>query len=806
MKPPKFAFLISLLLLPLLCLAQFSDEEEIYACPAEGYSVIAVADLDADGHSDLVMSTEFGSLLIAWGGYEDFMQEQYRFDSSYQYGEIELVDLDEDGDLDLIGRILNAEILLWRENLGDRQFQTNVLEEQANYLGHGDLNQDGIPDLLYTSADNGIFSADLQADTLLQNNTFIHTFSQIDWHAEVLDMDGDGDLDIVHGTNLLLMKEPTGYFPFENFSSDIPGWVPVHYVDVNEDGLPDIVGAFLEIAWLRNEGLMSFVEQDALVEDSKTTGIHIADLTGDAQQDLLYKTSENKVFLMEKTGPSTYAPAEEIASVAPNSMLITTFEGDANPSLILSCPNQQMIATVEHNAAGQLEERFILGPYLGAIQDMEFADLNGDGLDDIIACSPEFRGLSILHQKADGGFEIQEGATDTWWIHQLATGPVLGNGQHQVVFAEGNKFDDAYGIYLCEINEQGHVEEPVLVHLQVNVPGSSELEHVGNLQLADVDLDGLTDILYTERNQDGIRLIRQIGTGEFLDQGQLSGPNAPGFILCDFAGNGLKDIVGIYGPNLSLFAQEQSGYYADAAPLSVAGPVGWIDNMQCRDINNDGIEDLVYRVIGNGIFATMDVGVNYGGDPTAPGELLQSISLDHRSVTAINIDDDERMDHALLLQIPASTKLLDLYSPDESFNWTLVQQLNTRSGPLDQYDPLALDIDSDDDEDLVLLVEGNDAIILYRNERNSHVSNAETELDPSGIQLQYQNSAISISDLPDAHGLLRLFDLQGKIVHQQRFQTGDTSITLAAPKLAASTYLMQVICGDASSTRMVMWQ
>ena len=118
--------------------------------------------------------------------------------------DIRAVDLDQDGDIDVISACISSDSIHWHENLGTQNFVTHTISntaDGAHGVDYGDFDGDGFIDIVSASlADNTIalYSNDGSQNftKLVLSNTIISP-----WVVTTTDLDSDGDLDLLVGAN-----------------------------------------------------------------------------------------------------------------------------------------------------------------------------------------------------------------------------------------------------------------------------------------------------------------------------------------------------------------------------------------------------------------------------------------------------------------------------------------------------------------------------------------------------------------------------------------------------------------------------
>ncbi|MCF6311721.1 MAG: VCBS repeat-containing protein [Verrucomicrobiales bacterium] len=236
-------------------------------------------DLDGDGDID------FGLAMFGWrstgavGWLEQVTPEKFELHILSQINGVmhmELVDLDQDGRLDIVTLLSQQhEMILRYMNRGKGKFEPFVISQPRNptFGSSGfqmiDMDQDGDLDILYSNGD--LMDTDstpkpyhgiqwLENDGKLNFTHHDITRFHSCYRAVAADMDGDGDLDVI-ASNLyynwheydypsLIWLENDGK---QNFKRRRIAYAPsnlgtIDVGDLNGDGRPDIIGGGMHVA------------------------------------------------------------------------------------------------------------------------------------------------------------------------------------------------------------------------------------------------------------------------------------------------------------------------------------------------------------------------------------------------------------------------------------------------------------------------------------------------------------------------------------------------------------------------------
>ena len=280
--------------------------QRVITTDADGASSVHAADLDGDGDADVLSTSAFDSK-VAW--YENLgggsFSEQRLIATGPSPSAVHAADLDGDGDADILPTSA-SDAIAWYENLGDGAFSTrHVIAIGAEgvvttSVRAADLDGDGDADVLWGSnvddairwhenLGGGSFSAERVIVALAPNDS-LESMS-----VRAADLDGDGDADVLsassNGGIVWAENLGGGSFSTGRVIDNAGGVSEVHAADLDGDGDSDILSARAfqdEIVWYDNLGRGAFSGGRVITTDADyIISVHAADLDGDGDAEVL---------------------------------------------------------------------------------------------------------------------------------------------------------------------------------------------------------------------------------------------------------------------------------------------------------------------------------------------------------------------------------------------------------------------------------------------------------------------------------------------------------------------------------------
>ncbi|MEL0651782.1 T9SS type A sorting domain-containing protein [Algibacter sp. TI.3.09] len=349
---------------------------------------LGVADFNSDEQIDILVVSDFDRE-VSW-----FPNNASQFDvqhvvvnqtnppnSTFSYNPVSAysVDIDSDGDMDIIAGFSNSEIsIVWYENrdgMGDFGNELPVSEgiNQLRDIYPIDIDNDGDIDVisadsgqycrisLFRNENSGIFSTEQMIYDPIGNSDMTAQISSI----QANDVDGDNDMDIlftlkrsIDSGNITVWIEnldgigetfsDVKLIDGEGFTGSISSF---YSSDLDGDGDIDVVSAShsdQNIAWYENsDGLGKFGSQQIISASSIVTNVISLDIDGDGDQDVI--SNQNGLTLFENINSlGSFDNGQLISSMSNNSIKSGDFDGDGDLDLATTSVGYDRVAWHEN--------------------------------------------------------------------------------------------------------------------------------------------------------------------------------------------------------------------------------------------------------------------------------------------------------------------------------------------------------------------------------------------------------------------------------------------------------------------------
>lgn len=535
---------------------------------------VQAEDLNGDGKLDVVVAAHSDNRLSWHENLGDGTFADYQIINETHLGpnSLDIGDFDGDGWPDIVCSSRNeddggAGLALFR-NLGHGSFAApdTLLPAYGNYFVQaGDMDGDGDLDLVschrygevgwFQNDGTGHFGPDIKLQDYAAHQRFL----------DLPDLNGDGLPDILYGINrpnppkealLWLASEGGGTFSppalLELGVSQVS--IPV-VADMDQDGRPDVVlgsSGSDALIWVRNEG--HGYSQPKLIarrHNYEPASIAVFDFNNDGWPDVLAgsiaddATNQSMfcVYLNNADGTFAATPPFESGYFYKRDLQMADMDGDGDLDMLWASPgfNGQptgYVGWARNNGDSWGNFVFLLEEAVGVL-DVLAADLNGDGLNDLVFCQGESPAIDYRLNQGNGNFvSLQTIANDFTTALYAQAADLNGDGLMDIIATADNSFGGNDQIAWWPGTGGGFFgpQQPIYI-------GGPAME---KFALTDYNNDGELDIITSGYQDFPMQWLEGQGGGSFLPP--LPIPNAAiavrGFELADMDNDGDLDIVG----------------------------------------------------------------------------------------------------------------------------------------------------------------------------------------------------------------------------------------------------------------------
>lgn len=479
---------------------------------------------------------------------------------------VHAVDIDADGDIDVLATTRDGNQVLFYENngaVGAPGFSRRVLDGEVSgavFVTTGDIDGDGKLDILVAGENNNqiIWYRNNGDRPTTFERRFIRNGLAPDPNLDyaktiaVGDIDGDGDLDIVFGSE-------------------------------NEN----LVG------WYENQGRgASFVEHTLTTSADHIKQVKLADVDRDGDLDILVVSSDdNTAALFENRGgrPATFVrKVITNAAYGARSIHAVDIDRDGDIDVVIASRRDNRIVLHVNSSIHRsaiLEGERVVNTYRQT-RSAAAADIDGDGLMDIVSTANE---VVAWHRNVGGSppnFEsmiIDTGFTGGRWV---TTGDVDGDGDIDIAAAD--RGTNRIVLYENQLRQAG---APTFVARVV----TDAAIRVRDVNVADIDGDGDLDLYSASDGDDTIAWYENVdGSGrvwvKHIVTSSVSYPRSS--FAADLDGDARLDLMSASARDnrVTIFRQISSRTFQQETIYANANGARFI---HAADIDKDGDKDII---------------------------------------------------------------------------------------------------------------------------------------------------------------------------------------------------------------------
>lgn len=208
--------------------------------------------------------------------------------------------------------------------------------------------------------------------------------------TEILDLDQDGDLDIVgaaSGASSGLRwwrNDGGGTYTTQQIDAQFP-CIYIDMEDIDGDGDADLVAVrndYTELVWYENDMPNGWTQH--MVENTRNTEhAHLSDLDGDGDIDIAAFHQPETLAWHEQVAGNSWVYHEISATMLTTTLLIDDLDNDGDNDIVSHINYISDMYVWEQTSPGEFQSHLIFGGS-GYIDDYDSADIDGDSYPDIV--------------------------------------------------------------------------------------------------------------------------------------------------------------------------------------------------------------------------------------------------------------------------------------------------------------------------------------------------------------------------------------------------------------------------------------
>ena len=494
---------------------------------------VDLTDFDGDGDLDILLAGLWsGHGMVSWflngdgvGGSWNLYDISQAIDGSY---DAEAIDLDLDGDIDVVAAGRDANKVVWLENLNPSWTVHDIATgfDGASCVTFGDLDDDGDMDVIAGAyLDNEIKWFENRVNQGLSwAGHSVDNDLQGAYSTQTADLDLDGDIDILAaGWNegaVTWYENLVGSWSRHDLDETFAGARSAVAIDRDGDGDLDVIAAAQtddNVSWwenLSNRMAPTFPGiYYSVFPGINAMSVAMADMDHDGHLDLIAgannATADADVLVaLWDNGFDVHVVDTDLAGL--RTVRVADINGDSWPDIVAAAQTGGVVHWYRNNGDGVSYTELSVATYAGA-RGLDIGDLDCDGDLDVIATSTTSDEVSCWFNNGDGSsFSAEQviaaGITDPATVR---VADMNRDGDLDVVY--GGMSGTIW--YSDNSSCSGTSWSPVYV--------ASGFDNTAEVDVGDADGDGWQDIVVASSNADRISVLLHEG-GSSWDEQTLS--------------------------------------------------------------------------------------------------------------------------------------------------------------------------------------------------------------------------------------------------------------------------------------------
>ncbi|WP_339917489.1 T9SS type A sorting domain-containing protein [Yeosuana marina] len=740
----------------------------------EGLRSVYSADIDGDGDMDMVTASLYDNK-IAWyentNGQGDFYNTQNIITTNalgaiYVYA----ADIDNDGDLDVLSASAFDDKIAWYENIdGHGNFGSQqIISTNMDYpvlVYAVDIDGDGDMDVISSSTNDNKLAwyENTDGQGVFGSQNIITSSGNGATQVNAADFDGDGDMDILsvlsYDDKIVWYENTDGQGSFgvqKNITTIGDGASSVYTIDIDGDGDTDVISGSNNtssaIGWYKNDGLGNFSAKQIIASNTDVDGVILvygSDVDNDQDIDLIsFSYRDSKIAWFENIdGQGNFSLSQTItqfyfkSSIYINYVSILTDDIDSDGDFDLVFSSSELVDSTSlfdkvawyenKNGQGGFNIQHVINSNAYYPMNAYAADLDGDGDLDVLSASRDDDKIA-WYENIDGlgNFSTQkiiiENANSAHCVHAV---DIDNDGDMDIVSAS---WDTDEILWFENLDGQGVFSTQKIV--------TSLADGASYVYSSDIDNDGDMDLLSASYLDDKIAWYENTdGHGSFGGQ-QIISSNANGAVsvyTTDLDNDGDMDVLSAsqLGDNIAWY-ENTDGQGNFSGQHIISSNVNGPSSIYAIDIDNDGDMDIISSSYLDNKIAWYENTDGHGSFGVQ--QIISSNANGASSVYATDIDNDGDMD---VLSSSQWDKKVAWYENIDGKGTFGVQQIisSNADGASSVY---AIDIDNDGEIDVISTSKNDDKIAWYKS--SGTLSITENDLSKLSVYPNPTNGILNI--------------------------------------------------------------
>ncbi|HUW81816.1 MAG TPA: VCBS repeat-containing protein [Phycisphaerae bacterium] len=316
------------------------------------HDITLIADVNGNGRNDIIIGGKSGEVTLFWYENPSWRRHDMASAPNLEAGGV-VVDITGNGRLDVVaGQQLDGRHVFWFENPPDptQPWPTRVIEdrfEKYHDQAVGDVDGDGEPEIVMLSQKSGVLlyydiPPDPRVSPWPRECSHLMAEGMVDVEGlRIVDIDGDGQIEVLAGPNILRPTGAGGLWRAESFASDfVKSRVAV--ADLDGDGRLEIVLCEGEshpgrLAWCAPPDWRPRILRDDLFHPHS---LEIADFNGDGRPDIfvaemgLGKNPDPKMMIYRNLGGGKFEEVVIQHGIPTHEAKVGDLTGNGRPDIV----------------------------------------------------------------------------------------------------------------------------------------------------------------------------------------------------------------------------------------------------------------------------------------------------------------------------------------------------------------------------------------------------------------------------------------------------------------------------------------